>query len=412
MKILIIANYIRNKGDHSNIQINGLKKVLGDIYYSPNIIGTNFFLPLSFSSKHLVSCDGLTIIPNNRVQLLRSLDFSFLWYFVSILLKLDKLKNFRKVIGEKLRLNFVIRKIELINPDFIHLHDITSELHSEVIRYCLSKNIPCILTHHIYFGKDSILEEGIKIQPIENKVYSHTDIRKLNITCVSSNLRNRLLNDFPNLSPNNVLTITNGTDFEEKEIKFDVRKLHHIEEEKVIVLCIGRLIIRKNQLAILQTLNKMTINDRKKIVVLFIGESEIDYYKQLVNYSISNNLQESVQFVGSVPITEINNYYAQSDFVIAASINEAFGLTFIEGFVYGLPAITFSDLDAIPDLYDENVMVLAEERSNDSLKEAILTAMDKKWDRDYIKKHAKKFSIDNMVEGYNNLYSRIKKTKI
>jgi glycosyltransferase involved in cell wall biosynthesis len=101
----------------------------------------------------------------------------------------------------------------------------------------------------------------------------------------------------------------------------------------------------------------------------------------------------------------MHNYYAQSDFVISTSINEAFGLTFIEGFVYGLPAITFPDLDAVPDLYDEKVMILANDRTDSSLKNAILFALEKEWDPTYIKKYAQKFSAEIMVEKYNDLYT-------
>ncbi len=44
----------------------------------------------------------------------------------------------------------------------------------------------------------------------------------------------------------------------------------------------------------------------------------------------------------------------------------------------GVPTVTFSDLDAITDLYEANAMILVEKRNTESLAEGMKTAFRKK----------------------------------
>nr|WP_319998274.1 glycosyltransferase family 4 protein [uncultured Draconibacterium sp.] len=412
MKILVIARYIRSRTDYSKSQINGLKKVLGDIYYSASIIGSKFFIPLDFSSRKKENSDSLKFISQKRYHLIFYNSFSVLLKCARLILSnIKHLREIKGLVVRELKYGYIVRKIELIQPDIVHVHDLLSDLQSSLISYCLCNNIVCILTLHIYYGKKTELRDGLKPQEICNKTFLLPNIDKLHISCVSSNQVRRLLADYPNIARKQVSTILNGTDFSIVENSLDIDDVNLIGNARKVILCIGKFIELKNQFQILRAIELMKKTERDKFIVLFIGEADIKIKNEFDEYCLMNDIQDSAQFIGPVSISEIHRYYAQSDFVISASINEAFGLTFIEGFVYGLPVITFSDLDAIDDLYDEKVMVLAKDRTDDSLKNAILSALNKQWDKEYIKKYARKFSVENMVNGYNNLYFKVLKGK-
>jgi glycosyltransferase involved in cell wall biosynthesis len=129
------------------------------------------------------------------------------------------------------------------------------------------------------------------------------------------------------------------------------------------------------------------------------------------NYPIFANMKElgledRIIVTGFIPHKELHNYYAAADLNILASHDEGFGLSIIEGFVYGVPSVTFSDLDAISDLYDEKAMVLCDERTDEAFSKKIRFALEKQWDREAIKEYSKKFSMESMTEKYISVFKQ------
>ena len=90
-----------------------------------------------------------------------------------------------------------------------------------------------------------------------------------------------------------------------------------------------------------------------------------------------------------------------------SSISEGFGLSIIEGFVYGKPTVAFADLAAVPDLYHEKAMVLVKERSDIALANGMLKVMNNNWDATWITKYAENFSFEVMAKRYLNVYQKI-----
>ena len=117
-------------------------------------------------------------------------------------------------------------------------------------------------------------------------------------------------------------------------------------------------------------------------------------------------LTDRVFVLGFVPYEQMGNMYAQADLNILASINEGFGLGIIEAFVYGLPSVTFADLDAIPDLYDERAMLLCHDRTTETLADAILRTMDKEWNKQEIMQYSKNFSLEQMARNYQKAFEK------
>ena len=145
--------------------------------------------------------------------------------------------------------------------------------------------------------------------------------------------------------------------------------------------------------------------EKYKCKVLFVGKySETD---EVVNFIREHHLEQDLVLCGIQPKDKVPQFYQTADATILTSKAEGFGLSIIEGFVYGKPNVTFADLPAVPDLYDEKAMVLAKDRSNQSLAKAMEEVMHRTNDAEYIKKYVRKFSFELMAEHYIKAYEKI-----
>ena len=89
------------------------------------------------------------------------------------------------------------------------------------------------------------------------------------------------------------------------------------------------------------------------------------------------------------------------------SLNDGFGLPIVEGYMHGVPCVTFEDLDATQDLYYPEAMLKVKDRSNESVTDTLKIALDKNWKYEEIIEIGNMFSIDIMSEKYVNWYKEV-----
>lgn len=92
------------------------------------------------------------------------------------------------------------------------------------------------------------------------------------------------------------------------------------------------------------------------------------------------------------------------DINLFLSLNDGFGLPIVEGYMHGVPCVTFEDLDATQDLYYPEAMLKVKDRSIESVANALRTSLDKNWNHEEIAEIGNMFSIDSMSEKYVNWY--------
>lgn len=97
-------------------------------------------------------------------------------------------------------------------------------------------------------------------------------------------------------------------------------------------------------------------------------------------------------------------YYHQADAVALMSLSEGFGLSLIEGMNFGLPSMSFSDIDAYQDIFNPSAMIGVKEHDDAAVAEGLLELMTRKWDKGEIKNYSEKFNSETMSESYNNCY--------
>ena len=129
--------------------------------------------------------------------------------------------------------------------------------------------------------------------------------------------------------------------------------------------------------------------------------------KEFLDLVDALQIKNNVCFKGVLPNNHLAELIPTYSFLVLPSIYETFGIVLIEAMACGLPVIS-TRITAIPEIVsNEDVGLLVEPNNPKELALAIEKALTKKWDRQYISKFAKKFSIQNQAINIDNVYSKI-----
>ena len=241
----------------------------------------------------------------------------------------------------------------------------------------------------------------------EKEVLLKCEKQNIPVTVISTGIKNRIEQYYLGAPSRSITVVTNGTNVEPRSCTqfTNLRTAYHIPEDAMIAVCVGSIYGNKNQIQIVEAMPLVHKQTNKDLYVFFCGK---DCTNGAVQKRINElGLTDHAIMMGFVPREEMSNMYAQADFNILASISEGFGMGIIEAFVYGLPSVTFADLDAIPDLYHEKAMMLCQDRSTEALADAICETMTKTWDKNEIMEYSKKFSLEQMAKNYQKVYESV-----
>jgi len=184
-----------------------------------------------------------------------------------------------------------------------------------------------------------------------------------------------------------------------------IREKYHIPADGKILLYVGNISDNKNQKQMVDACCLLTEDMRNNTWVLFCGKPSTD--GRFEDYVINKPFSDHLVLCGAVDKSELSNYYKEADGVVLLSIAEGFGLSLIEGFYFGIPGIMFSDMDAFEDIYDKRCIVPIYNRDNASVAQAINELLSRKWDKEQIRAHSKKYEPQNMAEQYIRVYKRV-----
>lgn len=296
-------------------------------------------------------------------------------------------------------LNAFENTIKILCPDFVNLHG-GGELLRRCILKCIELDVPYAYTNHLYIGLEKYVPGYEKSVELEKITFNIPDLM---VTTVGTTQKRNILRDYPHLKEDNIDTILNGTDFTYELANSDLIEKYHLQGKKVL-LCIGTILRRKNQLQIVQAFVAMKKEERENVVVLFCGKDSMDgaLQKEIEKY----HLQENLIYVGVVPNTEMKKYYSIADGYILISLAEGLSLTMLEAMVFGLPLIMFDDVEGASDLQDEKVTVFVHGKRDEDVIDAINEWKNKKWDKEYIQEYSKYFSLERVADDYIEYYKK------
>lgn len=405
MKLLFIMPYIYAPefAEHSK-NGSGFGMMVNDIAASVGASGNDVIcVTHTFGPRR--ECNGFSIVANSPLKNI------FYGRYKGILKRNKALKkeglSFKGRLRElyfHLNLGYVEHLMKKEKPDVVHLHGCSDAF--EYAEICRKNNVPFVVTLHGLLENDDFATEQIKAYERELVKCSYS--KNIPITVISSKMKDIILSPYYGAENNeNVVVVTNGVDVNAKEPTVDIREKLGIGKEKKIILSVGSVCNRKNQMQTVRAFSLMSDEEKQKTVLIFAGSVYEDY--KIVEEIERLGLGDKVFILGFVPREDLKNYYSVADIVVMASISEGFGLSIVEGFSYGIPCATFDDLDAISDVFDESAMLLCKDRSDEAFSEALSKALNTSWDKAKIVEHSKKFSLEAMAEKYNEVYKYLLK---
>lgn len=402
MNILFVTPYITsNLFDKFLINKTGFGYMVNDI---ANAIGVEnsveLFQVSTFSNE--MRLGNYNVIGRKWTDLLIGLDIKLFFEALRFISKYrtSLISSFR-TLYYFLSVGTLSKKIQ--KYDVVHIHG-CSPLTYATIALCNRKKVPFLVTLHglVSFEKTVKLETGLKNY---ERDYLEEAAAECYLTSFISTGIKKTAEAYVGRKVDTFVVLPNGCDTVVKQSVFSVREAYNIQNDDFVFLCVGNITDNKNQFQVVKAFGLLPESIRKKVKILLIGR-ECDggrVSQEIMDQSIGTSILQ----IGWVSKENLPDYYTSSDATILASKAEGFGLSIIEGYVYGKPNVTFSDLPATQDLFDPNTMILADQRSDYALAEAMIKAVTHNWDSSKIMSFSKRFSLENMAKEYINVYNNI-----
>ena len=303
----------------------------------------------------------------------------------------------------------VKKAIKEIKPDVVHVHGLSYST-KQYINLLRELKIPFVVTLHGLIGIDESVKASEHDKSYEKEFLLLSEKENIPVTVISSGMKSRI-QKFYGISGKNIFIVLNGINvdikrYSDEELNDFKNKLGINKCDKVIVF-IGNITKNKNQEQLIDAINLISSDIKQNIKVYFAGKDVLQgkLQKKTEQYGLS----KVISFLGFLEKNDINKLYDSSDLNIFTSLNDGFGLPIVEGFLHGVPVVTYSDLDSFDDIYEADAIIVPRDRTIEELAVAVEVALSCNWDRRKIQSLAQKYSLENMGKAYSSIYIQIQK---
>lgn len=328
---------------------------------------------------------------------------------------------------------YVRKQIQKEKPDIVHIHGIGTITES-YIRICEEMKVRYTVTLHGLIGLNDSVSAPAYEKQIERDFLIKAEKNNIPISVISSGMKARIEEKYLGKKANNITVITNGTKkSDENDTKF-IREEGTLTQEKFqeyysdclkqndlypklsdtyaylqyskkngkkILFFVGNITKNKNQMQAVEILKNTKVFEN---ILLVLWGREVDngeVRKKIAEYQLHKNV-----ILGGFN-DRMDIFWKFCDVNLFLSLNDGFGLPIVEGYMHGVPCVTFEDLDATQDLYYPEAMLKVKDRSNESVIDTLKIALDKNWKYEEIIEIGNMFSIDIMSEKYVNWYKEV-----
>ena len=278
--------------------------------------------------------------------------------------------------------------IKKTNCDIIHVHGYPSCLLISLINPLLKKKT--VYTHHFFRT-----EPKLKIEKkIFEWIYGQFDVLT-GVSCTVSESMNRAFD----LSKE-FITAYNciSTDFFEYTPSSEFAFLK--KTGKLIFVQIARFAGFKNQILVVKCLQKMDKNVLQKMKMVFVGSGpEFDRVKEYVH---EHNLDQWVIFLGHIEYDIIPSLLEQCDYGVFPSDLEGFGIGAVECMAKGLPILAIDNILMREIVRNYGLLI-----EKENLTQGFQRILSLKFDRNEIRKYAKRFLPENIKNKYCEVYKGV-----
>lgn len=126
-----------------------------------------------------------------------------------------------------------------------------------------------------------------------------------------------------------------------QKIRNNLRAQYGISNDTTVFLNVGVISNYKNQIEIINAIEKYILNDNLDFMLLLVGNAQ-NIVSDHINKSLfKHKLKKHIQILPSLPHNETNIYYAMSDVYISSAHTEVYGKVIVEALELSLPVIGF-----------------------------------------------------------------------
>lgn len=289
--------------------------------------------------------------------------------------------------------------------DVVHIHG-CGFINEFFINICKQQNIPFVVTlHGLNSFSDSVkLERAGK--KYEKDFLETTLKKKYNMTVIASGIKRTILNYFNVKKADNIHVVNNSFAFSDDYSNVNVRNKYGIPKEAKLVLYVGNISSNKNQEQMIRAFTLLPYRWKQQVYILFLGRNNEPGYT-IDSIIEDTGYKEHLILCGNIDKSKISSYYQEADAVALLSKAEGFGLSLIEGMHFGLPCMTFTDLDAFNDIYVEDAVIAIPNREDKTVVKSLIEMLSLKWSKETIKKYSTRFESASMADCYINVYKKI-----
>ena len=195
--------------------------------------------------------------------------------------------------------------------------------------------------------------QEVKCFDVADKVYILNEKTKKNLV------------DFLGVDETKLVIVNNGVNIDvyqpiDMNEKLLTKNKMNLNFEKII-LQVGSVCDRKNQLETVKLLKNYLLNHKSVAYVFVGGIIDNDYFLSINDFASKENISNQVLYMGEVkPGKVLSDFYKIADVTICNSKLEAFGMVIIESMSCGTPVIISENLENLfnegPIVYKDNLI--------------------------------------------------------
>ena len=160
-------------------------------------------------------------------------------------------------------------------------------------------------------------------------------------------VKRRLLSEF-RINPAKISVIYSGPE-QEKIKQFASTKGKNSSNSEKIILCVGRISKRKNQLAVVESIPEVLAR-HSDVKFIFAGPvNESDYLRLIQKFINERDISRWVKFTGEISKQKLFELYNSATIFVFLTLAEMQGLVLMEAMAFGLPVIA-SKIEPIVDI--------------------------------------------------------------
>lgn len=204
------------------------------------------------------------------------------------------------------------------------------------LRWAQSHELPIVSTYHTLYDRYAHYIPFFPRRYVRFKIAKHTNFyyNSVDQVITPSEAAMRWLQRHSVVRPIHV--IPTGAPDSQILDRSEIRQQLHIDPNHKVLLYVGRIAPEKNLSLLLEAV-AIAMREDSGLRLWLVGDGP--YRKTCVEHARQLGIGDRVHFVGYVPRSEVDRYYAAADLFVFSSITETQGLVVQEAMGFGLPAV-------------------------------------------------------------------------